>query len=195
MHSTKKRIDDWDAVADGDWEFLINKHQPYVNKLARRFGAAEYETEDVEQNTWMYVMKRFDGRPPKFRTGVFTTYLFRVVRNAVNDFYNKAAKQRVGGVASDFKVDIEQRGCDDLDPMQMMMKNEDLEGKKELYAAAQKCLTKLSKRCLEVWQSAQAGNEQLKARILESMNGGTYRSIVCRCRKLLRQCVEGSSQR
>src|SRR5215208_3893432 len=70
-------------------------HRDWVRRLARSMVADEATAADVEQRTWLAVLRR----PPRRETSV-RTWLARVVRNqALNEFRGesrRAAHERAG---------------------------------------------------------------------------------------------------
>lgn len=59
------------------WRDLYELHFDFAYRTARRLGIPDHELEDVVQEAFLVVHRRMDD----FRSGRFTTWLFRIVAN------------------------------------------------------------------------------------------------------------------
>ncbi len=67
------------------WKELYDAHFDFVYRVARRLGTPDAETEDVVQEVFVVMLKRFDD----FHSGRLTTWIYRITANVVSGRHRK----------------------------------------------------------------------------------------------------------
>jgi RNA polymerase sigma factor (sigma-70 family) len=98
---------------DGAWTKLIQKYRREIHRLCFRATGREEEAEDLTQEIFLKVFKAigaFDNQRASF-----STWLYRVARNHLVDYYRCTRKDRITSSIEDELPHIEEdrRGADD----------------------------------------------------------------------------------
>jgi RNA polymerase sigma factor (sigma-70 family) len=91
---------------DGAWTKLIQKYRREIYRLCFRATGREEEAEDLTQEIFLKVFKAIEAFDS--RRASFTTWLYRVARNHIVDYYRCTRKDRITSSIEDELPQIEQ---------------------------------------------------------------------------------------
>lgn len=120
---------------DGAWTQLVRKHTREVFGLCLRATGREEEAKDLTQEIFLKIFRAIEGFDG--RRASFTTWLYRVARNHLVDYYRCTRKDRITSSIEDELRHIEQ------DPRHTEHPPDQVE-RSETQAVLQKALEQLS---------------------------------------------------
>lgn len=107
---------------DGAWTQLVRKHTREVFGLCLRATGCKEESKDLTQEIFLKVFKAieaFDGRRASF-----TTWLYRVARNHLVDYYRCSKKHRLTVPIDEEFLRLEQDPCREPSPPDQLERSE-----------------------------------------------------------------------
>lgn len=110
---------------DGAWTELVQTHRRDVYCFCYRFSGREEEAEDLTQEIFLKVFKAIEGYDP--RQASFATWLHRVARNHLVDYYRRTHKDRVTSSLEDELPRLKDDHQHDDHPLDRVEQNERLE--------------------------------------------------------------------
>lgn len=107
---------------DGAWTNLIQTHRREVFSLCCRFTGREEEAEDLTQEIFLKVFRAIEGYDP--RRASFATWLNRVARNHLVDYYRRTRMDRVTSSLEDELPRLKEERRREVPPPDQVERNE-----------------------------------------------------------------------
>lgn len=90
------------------WQKLVQLYSPLIRGWLRRHATADHELDDLVQEVFAVVVRRFPDFERQPRTGAFRCWLRTITVNCLRDFWRaRRVRPRAGG-DSDFQLMLEQ---------------------------------------------------------------------------------------